>query len=133
MSAHGEDVTRSAAGRHAGELLLVAPTAAVSPEVAWRSVDADRAVAVVRAGGATHEVTLTVGSEGRLTELAMRRWGEAGRGAFAEQPFGATLYGEASFGGITVPRRITAGWHYGTDRWPEGQFIRYTVDDVRPC
>jgi hypothetical protein len=33
--------------------------------------------------------------------------------------------------GVTVPRRITAGWHHGTDRWPEGRFIRYTVDDVR--
>jgi hypothetical protein len=33
-----------------------------------------------------------------------------------------------SFGGVTVPRDVSAGWHYGTARWPEGQFIRYTVD-----
>ena len=60
----------------------------------------------------------------------MRRWGEAGSGSFAEQPFGATLHGEVTVDGVTVPRRITAGWQYGTDRWPEGQFIRYTLDDV---
>jgi len=133
MSADGEDVTRSAAGRHAGELLLVAPGAALSPEVGWRAIDDERAAAVVRVGGTTHEATLTIGPDGALTDLVMQRWGEAGGGAFAEQPFGASFDGEATFGGVTVPRRITAGWHYGTDRWPEGQFIRWTVDDLRPC
>jgi hypothetical protein len=133
MSADGEDVARSAAGRHAGELLLLAPGAALSPELSWRGLDADRATAVVRAGGTTHEVTLTVGPDGALTELVMQRWGDAGGGAFAEQPFGALLHGEATFGGVAVPRQITAGWQYGTDHWPEGQFIRLTVDDLRPC
>lgn len=131
VSAQGEDVTRSAAGRHAGELLLAVPTAALSPEVTWRSVDPDRAVAVVQTGGNRHEVTITVGTDGALTELVMQRWGAAGRGSYAELPFGATLHGELTFGGITVPRRITAGWHYGTDRWAEGQFIRWTVDEAR--
>lgn len=61
----------------------------------------------------------------------MRRWGGIGAGSFGEQVFGATTDGEISSGGITVPRRVTAGWHYGTDRWAEGQFIRYTVTDAR--
>jgi hypothetical protein len=131
MSAEGEDVTRSAAGRHAGELLLAVPTAALSPEVTWRSIDADRAVAVLQVGGTRHEVTLTVAADGALSALVMQRWGSAGSGAFAEQPFGATLHGEITVEGVSVPRRVTAGWHYGTDRWPEGRFIRYTLDDVR--
>jgi hypothetical protein len=131
LSAQGEDVTRSAAGRHAGELLLLAPTAALSREVTWRSAGGDRAIAGVRIAGETHEVTLTVGPDGALTEVVMQRWGDAGSGSFATQPFGATLHEEADFAGVRVPRRITAGWHYGTDRWPEGQFIRYTLDDVR--
>jgi hypothetical protein len=131
-SASGEDVTRSAAGRHAGELPVALPTAALSPEVRWRSLDADRAVATVAGVGGTHEVTVTVAADGALTVLVMRRWGPLGRGSYGELPFGAALHGEVSAGGLRVPRRITAGYHYGTDRWPEGQFIRWTVDDLRP-
>jgi hypothetical protein len=132
VSGDGEDVTRSAAGRHAGELLLALPTAALAPEISWRALDPDRAVAVVGAGPAAHEVVLTVGPGGALREVVMSRWGELGRGSYGEQVFGATLHGETTVGGLTVPRRITAGWHYGTSRWAEGQFIRYTVDDLRP-
>ena len=130
-SAGGEDVTRSAAGRHAGELLVALPTAALSPEVTWRSLDPDRAVATVRGVGGSHEVTITVGADGALTEVAMSRWGPIGRGSFGEQPFGAALHGEVSAGGMRIPRRITAGYHYGTDTWADGQFIRWTVDEAR--
>jgi hypothetical protein len=133
VSARGPDVTRSAAGRHAGELLLVAPTAALAEEVSWHPVDADRASATVRAGGLSHDVTVTVSPDGALRELVFPRWGPAGGGAFAEQPFGVATEGEVTFGGITVPERISAGWHYGTDRWPEGEFIRWTLEEVRPA
>jgi hypothetical protein len=128
ISAIGEDVTRSAAGRHAGELLVHLPTAALSREVDWHALDSDRAVAVVRVGGDSYGVTIRVGADGALTELVMQRWGPLGRGSFGWQTFGATLDGELRVGGLTVPRRVTAGWHYGTDRWPEGQFIRWSLD-----
>jgi hypothetical protein len=128
ISATGEDVTRSAAGRHAGELLLHLPTAALSGEVHWRGLDRDRALAVVRVGADSHGVTLRVGPDGALTELVMQRWGPLARGAFGWQTFGATLHGEFRVGGLTIPRRVTAGWHYGTDRWSAGQFIRWSLD-----
>ncbi len=130
-SAGGEDVSRSAAGRHAGELLVSLPTAALSPEVSWRSLDPDRAVASVRGAGGTHEITVTVDADGALTEVGMSRWGPIGRGSFGEQPFGAALHGVVSVGGMRIPRRITAGYHYGTDKWAAGQFIRWTVDEAR--
>jgi hypothetical protein len=76
-------------------------------------------------------VRLTVAPSGALTELEMTRWGNPGNERFAPYPFGATLQGEVGFEGFTIPRAITAGWHYGTDRWPGGQFIRYTIDDAR--
>jgi hypothetical protein len=129
ISAAGPDVTRSAAGRHAGELLIALPTAALAPEVRWRPQDDDRAVATV----GTHEVTIAVGPQGSLTSLSMYRWGPLGRGAFGERPFGATLEGDLLAAGLKVPRRVTAGYGFGTDRWPKEQFIRWTVDDVRPC
>jgi deazaflavin-dependent oxidoreductase (nitroreductase family) len=128
MAAEGEDITRSAAGRHAGELLLAAPAAALDPGLRWSEVDAEHATARLRVGPDEHEVTLTVAADGALTELHMSRWGNPGNTPFASHAFGATLNDEATFGGVTIPRSITAGWHHGTDRWPEGQFIRYTID-----
>ena len=50
MSADGPDVTRSAAGRYAGELLLYVPTAALSDMITWRAVDEARATAVLQVG-----------------------------------------------------------------------------------
>lgn len=127
----GADVTRSAAGRHAGELLLLLPTAALGPEVSWRSHDTHSAVATVQTGSDRHEVTVTVGPDGALTELVLQRWGPLGHGAYGPQPFGVTVHGELEVDGVRIPRRITAGWHYGTDRWPQGQFIRWTVEEAR--
>jgi hypothetical protein len=131
LSATGEDVTRSAAGRHAGEMLILMPTAALAPEVSWRSSDADSAVATVHVGERTHEVTITVDPDGQLVESVIQRWGPLGHGAFGLQPFGVTLRGEVAAGGMRIPRRVTAGWYHGTDRWAEGQFIRWTVDGAR--
>jgi hypothetical protein len=132
-SATGADVTRSAAGRHAGELLVALPTAALAPEVRWRPVDADRAVATVQVGAQAQEVTVAVRPDGSLAELVMQRWGPLGRETFGERPFGATFDGELEAGGLRVPRRVTAGYGFGTDRWADEQFIRWTVDDLRLC
>lgn len=132
-SASGEDVTRSAAGRHAGELLVALPTAALAPEVGWRPLDDDRAVGTVEVGDGRQEVTVAVGADGALAELSMRRWGPLGRGKFGDRPFGATFAEELEAGGLRVPRRVTAGYGFGTDRWAQEQFIRWTVDDLRPC
>ena len=134
MAASGPDITRSAAGRHAGELLLAAPAAALSPQVEWRAMDAARATARVHLGPGgreIHEVTVTVAPNGALSEVVMSRWGKPGGGWFAEHVFGAAMSGAATFAGFTLPRTVTAGWFYGTDRWAQGQFIRYTIDDAR--
>jgi hypothetical protein len=128
IAADGTDINRSAAGRHAGEPLLAAPAAALGPQVAWSAVDADRAAARLRAAPHEHEVTLTVAADGALTELVMMRWGTPRGEPFGNYRFGAALGGEVTFDGFTIPRTITARWHYGTERWPAGQFIRYTID-----
>jgi len=131
MSALGDDITRSASGRHAGELLLAAPAAAFEPGVSWKAVDGERADATIQEGRGTHEVRLTIDERGALKELHMTRWGNPGKQPFGEYPFGAELEDEITFGGFTIPRIVTAGWHHGTERWPEGEFIRYTIDRAR--
>ena len=49
---------------------------------------------------------------------------------FRPHVFGAACHGEETFDGVTIPRRVSAGWHYGTDRWSDGEFIRWTIDDA---
>jgi hypothetical protein len=130
MRAEGPDITRSAAGRHAGELLMYLPTAALDEAVYWQTVDENRATAALAVGSKRFNVTITVTPSGALAELVLSRWGNPGGGPFAEHSFGASFRDEITFSGVTVPREVIAGWHYGSDRWPEGQFIRYTIDDV---
>ena len=128
-SAESDDITRSAAARLAGELLIAAPAAALSKRVSWQPVDADRATARIRVDAGFHEVTLTVAADGALTSMVMPRWGAGADGSFTERMFGAEFSDEATFAGFTVPSTVVAGWDQGTDGWEEGQFIRYTVDD----
>ena len=130
-SAAGPDVTRSAAGRHAGELLVSLPAAALSPQVKWRAVDDGTIAARIKVASGFHEVVLSVSDEGALTSMVMSRWGATGRGSFAERVFGAELGADATFDGYTIPCEVTAGWDRGTDEWAGGQFIRYTVDGAR--
>jgi hypothetical protein len=130
MAAAGPDVTRSGAGRHAGELLLATPAAALSPQVVWQAIDAERATAQVEVGRRRHEVTLMIAPNGAVRELVMNRWGNQGRDSFAERAFGAVVTSERTFDGVTIPTNVVAGWEYGSKQWSEGQFIRYTVDEA---
>jgi hypothetical protein len=123
LSGGGPDVTRSAADRYAGELLVVVPAAALSPNVRWQEIDADRATARIRVGAGQHDVTLTVSAAGELTSLSTERWGATGEGSFAERPFTADFTGEVTFDGVTMPKEIAAGWA------PE-PFIRYTIESA---
>jgi hypothetical protein len=123
LSGGGPDVTRSAADRYAGELLVVVPAAALSPNVSWQAVDDERAVARIRVGAGQHDVTLTVSPAGELSSLSTERWGATGRKSFAERPFTADFTGEVTFDGVTMPKEIAAGWA------PE-EFIRYTIDNA---
>jgi hypothetical protein len=60
--------------------------------------------------------------------MSMPRRGKPDKNAPALHVFGATFDDEAMFDGFTIPRAIIAGWHYGDERWGDGQFIRYVID-----
>jgi hypothetical protein len=32
-----------------------------------------------------------------------------------------------TFDGVTIPAAGRAGWHWGTDRWPDSAFFRYEL------
>jgi hypothetical protein len=105
---------------------LYLPPAALDESVNWQGVDHTRTIAKLQIGSTIVEVTITVAAAGALTELVLTRWGNAGGTSFAEHSFGARFTDEVTFGGLTLPRKVIAGWHYSTPRWPEGAFIRYS-------
>ncbi|GAA1764794.1 DUF6544 family protein [Kocuria aegyptia] len=129
LSAAGPDVTRSAAGRLAGEGVTV-PTACLgatwsegpSPDTAVMSwvLDREREDALIR-----------VDPEGRLQELSMQRWGDPGGTGYGRHPFGVALSEEAEVAGVRVATVLRAGWAWGTERQAEGEFFRARIQDVR--
>lgn len=123
MSSADDDVTRSASGRHAAELLAGLPAVALDPRVRWEAVDHLRATARIGLGGSTHLVTVTVDPAGRLREVAMDRWGTPPGETFGRHRFGAVLGEERGFDGYLVPTEVLGGWHFGTARWPEGAVL----------
>ncbi|MFF7729072.1 DUF6920 family protein [Streptomyces sp. NPDC008001] len=128
VSGSGPDITRSAAGRVACEFPLV-PAVAAGPAVRWEPAGDDRqAVAHIRVGPEEFAVTVRVSPSGSPESVSLLRWGDPGGRGYGEHPFGAVFEGEARFGDFTLPRTVRAGWWIGTDRWPEGEFIRFTVD-----
>ena len=69
--------------------------------------------------------------EGKLQSVEFNRWGDPDRtGEFGLHPFGGEFSAHATFGGVTIPSVGSLGWHYGTDRWSEGEFFRYRITDM---
>ena len=127
VAASGKEVTRSAAGRHAAELLAADPAVALDPAVTWEPVDHRRANAHLVIGGDLQVVTVSVDLLGRLRQVEMDRWGTPPGSKYGKYRFGAVLSEERRFDGYLVPTEVVAGWHIGTGRWDEGIFLRHRV------
>jgi hypothetical protein len=129
MSAADADTTRSAAGRLASECFFN-PALALSPAIRWEPIDAERARAAVEVGGLTHEVTVDVARDGSIRSVSLPRWGDPDGTGHRLVTFGAAAEGERDFDGVTLPSAFRAGWWFGEDRWEEGEFIRFEIDEV---
>lgn len=92
-----------------------------------------RAVGRIEIGGHDHRVTVDVDAEGVLRSVGMPRWGDPAHESFGEYPFGAVFQGEAAFGDYTIASAARVGWWFGTERWDEGEFFRYTIDSASFC
>jgi hypothetical protein len=126
-TATGPEVSRSAAGRHAAELLACVPAVALDPSVRWRPLDGRRAVAVLEIGGEEQAVTVTVDPRGRLRQVELDRWGTPPGQPYGRYRFGAQLSDEKMFDGYRIPTSAVVGWHIGTGRWSRGTFLRYRL------
>ncbi len=126
LTGHGSDVTRSAAGRLAAEGLTFLPT--VFSRAAWSTTeDPDVAVATRAIGAARETVRLRVDGAGLVRGVRLERWGNPAGRPFGRYPFGVTVLAERTFGGITIPASIEAGWWHGSGRQGEGEFFRATI------
>ena len=127
VNATGPDLSRSALARLLIEGLLLPSALLPGPNVQIEGIDESRFKVVVKLHGESTPLTLTVDPDGRLKEIAMERWGNlTDDGSYRYIPYGATIAGEATFGGYTIPSWISVGWWYGTDRYEE--VIRLELD-----
>lgn len=114
--ADGPGVSRSAAGRLAGESALFVPSVLLPSRGArWEAVDEGTARVRPGAGLRETELMLDVHDDGRLTKMSFLRWnadpsnGPVGRLPFVVDGLGA----ERTFDGRTIPARFRAGWRLG--------------------
>ncbi len=137
MTADGPDTDRSAAGRLAGETMLV-PAGALGENVDWHGDDGEpddgstgRATATVHAGGFTHRVTVEVDHDGALRSVSLPRWGDPDGEGHREEIFGVAMDGSLRVGGQVLPTELRASWWFGSDRQADGEFFRATLDSVQ--
>lgn len=116
VRADGPDHHRSAFGRVVSEAAFWAPASLLPGEhVRWEPVDDDTARAIVRFGGFTQAVDITVDASGSPTEVIIQRWSnENPDKVFREQPFGGYPSEYRLFDGYRLPTRIEGGNHFGT-------------------
>jgi hypothetical protein len=130
MSGSGPDVSRSAAGRLAGEHVLV-PAAALMPHVRWRGVDDARAEAGLMIDGGVHRLVIEVDPAGALRSASVTRWGSPGGGAYDEHAFGVVVDAERERDGYVLPSRLRAGWGFDGAAWSFGESYRCEITSQR--
>ena len=65
---------------------------------------------------------------GAIRSLAFDRWGDPDNtGTWGWHPCGGEVTCETRFDGLAIPSAGSFGWHYGTNRWPDGEFFRYRI------
>lgn len=133
MRASGPDISRSAAERAAAEAVWL-PTALLPRfGVEWSALEGGRISARYQIAGYPVRVDFTTTTDGLIRSVVFDRWGDPDEtGAFGLHPFGGDFSAHATFNGVTIPSEGRLGWHYGTDRWSEGEFFRYRITDLEP-
>lgn len=128
--AHGSDLTRSAAGRLAAELLWLPSALLPGPDARWEAVDDETARVHLKVAGTPVTLTVQVDAAGQPTAAYLMRWGDPdGDGTFTEAPFGARFGGLRTFQGHTIPTRARAGWGHDTEAFTPFIDVEVTAAD----
>jgi hypothetical protein len=128
IQARGSDTSRSAAGRAALELLLLPPALLPQNGAEWIWIDDDSAAVALPVGRDRVTLTVDIAPDGSPRFASVQRWGDqTPDGRYAFVPFGIELEEERSFGGYTIPTRLTAGWRLGD----EGAFEFFRAEIIQ--
>lgn len=128
VRASSPDTARAAQGRLAAESFWLPSCLLPAEHIRWRAVDEATAEAVLSLDGNEIPVRLTVDAEGRLKSVQMQRWGDQTEDkSFALLPFGGNVCEERRFGDYTIPTRVSVGWWYGTEKFPDHEFFRAKI------
>ncbi len=131
MRSAGPDVSRSAAERAAAEAVWVPTSLLPRWGVEWSAMGHDRIRARFRIAEYPVQLDLSLSAGGLVRTVVFKRWGDPdGSGNFGLHHFGGEFTDHAGFGGVTIPVEGRLGWHFGTDRWTEGEFFRYRITDL---
>ncbi len=125
------DHHRSAFGRCVAEAAFWTPAALLpGPGIRWDALDQNTARVTVAHGGLEQSVDLTVDATGQPTVVVFPRWSNANpEKTHRIQPFGGYLADFRTFAGFTLPTRIEAGNHFGSDDY--FPFYVAAVSDLR--
>lgn len=130
VKASGADISHSAAGRLAAELVWL-PSALCREDIAWQVDSPHHLQAQFNLQGYPIHLHLHIDDTGQLKTVHLQRWGDTGDGNFRAADFGGIAEAETTFGNYTIPSRLRIGWYFGTPRFEsEGEFFRVTVDDA---
>ena len=114
LHAESDDIARSGAGRAALEALWVPGALLPSRGVRWRAESEELIVASWDVPPERPELRIAIAPNGAVRSYSAQRWRNAKREYL---PFGADVHAERTFGGVTIPSRVTAGWGHGTEKW----------------
>jgi len=105
LDAEGPDVSRSGAGRCAGETCWLPSMWLPRFGATWTEQTQDQLT--VRTSHDGHEV-------------------------FGLHPFGMEVTATDTYSGLTIPTEGRVGWFHGTPRWTEGEFFRFHITALQP-
>ena len=113
------DLVRSAQFRAAVEGALWLPTSLLPDNgVEWKRTGPDEAELTLRRFSPAVVLRLTLDRGGAVRKVVGQRWSNVNPSKrFQLQPFGGTMSGEGTFKGLTIPTRMAAGNHFGTDQY----------------
>nr|WP_145998035.1 DUF6544 family protein [Brevibacterium antiquum] len=101
-------------------------------EVTWSATDESRISVQHVLGDAPVDVSYNLHPDGRIQSLVFDRWGDPrNSGTFGWHPFGGEITGYRTFGGLNIPSSGRLGWNFGIDRWPDQEFFRYEITELR--
>ena len=128
MHASGRDLSRSAAARAAAEAAWLPMTLLPRFGVEWAAPEDTRIEARYAIDDEPMHVRYELTDGGLIRSVVFDRWGDPdGTSSWGLWPFGGEFTSHATFGGVTIPDAGRMGWHYGTDRWDDGEFFRYRI------